>query len=55
MDEEIACNQIPISNFKSNNMKKKEQFIQPIAQMSPTGMAKFEPPTSPSAAIGMRD
>lgn len=27
MDEDIACNQIPITNFKSNNIQKRQQFI----------------------------
>jgi len=27
MDEELSCNQIPITNFKSNNIQKKEKFI----------------------------
>ena len=55
MDEEIACNMIPISNFKSNNIKQKEQFIQPVGMMSPGGQAAMHAPLSPQAEFCMRD
>jgi len=38
MDEEIQLNDIPISNFKSNNMQRKEKFIQEVGAMSPGGV-----------------
>ena len=37
MDEDIQCNDIPISKFKSNNIQNKERYIQMIGQMSPRG------------------
>ena len=55
MDEEIACNSIPISNFKSNNIQKREQFIQPIGAMSPGGVIALEAPLSPGAGFCLRD
>jgi len=38
MDEENACNSIPIANFKSNNIHKKERYIQTPGMMSPGGI-----------------
>lgn len=38
MDEDIACNTIPMTNFKSNNIQKREKFIQPVGMMSPGGI-----------------
>ena len=54
MDEEIACNSIPITNFKSNNIKK-EKFIQPVGMMSPGGINAMNEPMSPGAGFCMRD
>ena len=55
MDEEIATNSIPISIFKSNNIQKREQFIQPIGMMSPGGIIALEAPLSPGAGFCLRD
>jgi hypothetical protein len=55
MDEDIACNNIPINNFKSNNIKEKELFIQPPGSMSPGGRMAMEAPLSPGAGLCMRD
>jgi len=56
MDEDdIAFNEIPIINYKSNNIKKKEHFMQPAAMMSPGGRLAMEAPMSPGAGFCMRD
>ena len=55
MDEDISCNNIPISNFKSNNIQNKERYIQNIDQMSPGRQVELNAPLSPSAAFAMRD
>ena len=55
MDEDIACNSIPITNFKSNNIQSKERYLQPMGAMSPGGMASLNAPLSPSAGFAMRD
>jgi hypothetical protein len=55
MDEDIACNSIPITNFKSNNIQKKERFIQPVGAMSPGGAMSMNAPMSPGAGFAMRD
>jgi len=54
MDEDLACNQIPFSNFKSNNLKEKERFLLPLGAMSPGGQARMEAPLSPGAGFAMR-
>lgn len=55
MDEDIGCNEIPISSFKSNNIQGRERFIQPVGMMSPGGQMALNAPLSPSAAYCMRD
>jgi hypothetical protein len=55
MDEDIACNSIPVTSFKSNNIQKREKFIQPVGAMSPGGMAVMNAPLSPGAGFCMRD
>ena len=30
MDDDLACSKIPLSEFKSNNLKQKERFILPL-------------------------
>ncbi len=55
MDEDIACNSIPLSNFKSNNIYKKEKFLQSPRAMSPGGRIQMEAPLSPGASNCMRD
>ena len=55
MDEEINCNDIPISVFKSNNIQKKEKVIQSPGCLSPGGQARLEAPLSPGASFAMRD
>lgn len=54
MDEDLACNSIPLSEFKSNNLMHKERFLLPLGQMSPTGKASIEAPLSPGAGMAMR-
>jgi hypothetical protein len=55
MDEEMQCNDIPISNFKSNNIQKKEKYMQLADQLSPRGKISIEAPLSPGASFAMRD
>lgn len=55
MDEEIQCSDIPITSFKSNNIQKKERFIQLAGQLSPRGQVQIEAPLSPGASFAMRD
>ena len=55
MDEEIQCSDIPITSFKSNNIEKKERFIQPAGQLSPKGQMQIDAPLSPTASYAMRD
>lgn len=54
-DENIACNLIPITAFKSNNVQRKDKFIQPVGMMSPGGLMAMERPLSPNAGFCMRD
>lgn len=53
--EDIACNLIPITAFKSNNVQRKDKFIQPVGAMSPGGLMAMERPLSPNAGFCMRD
>ena len=55
MDEDIACNSIPVTSFKSNNIQKMEKFMQPVGAMSPGGMAVMNAPLSPGAGFCMID
>lgn len=54
MDAEMACNQIPMLNFKSNNTKEKDRFFLPLGAMSPTSAGRWEEPLSPGAGMAMR-
>jgi hypothetical protein len=55
MDEDIQCNNIPISNFKSNNIQNKERYIKMMGEMSPRGQQEINAPLSPGASFAMRD
>lgn len=55
MEEDIGTNMIPITNFKSNNIQKKEKFIQPVGALSPGGALAMAAPLSPGAGYCMRD
>lgn len=54
MDEEFACNQIPFSNLKSNNLQNKERFLLPLGSLSPVGQEQVNAPLSPGAGFAMR-
>lgn len=53
MDEDHACNSIPLNNFKSKNMK--DLYIKRAADMSPNGRLQLNEPLSPGANFAMRD
>ena len=55
VSEDIACNLIPFTAFKSNNVQKKDKFIQPVGAMSPGGLMALDQPLSPNAGFCMRD
>ena len=54
MDEDLACNQIPFSNFKSNNLKEKERFLLPLGDINSMDAVNIDAPLSPGAGFAMR-
>ena len=57
MDEDTGCNQIPVSNIKSNNIKNGEKYFQLFGQMKQESLnqQEIERPLSPGAGMCMRD